>query len=194
MELARTLKYYGFIQFRPCKCDYPYPGSNVLVAAGNKELNLRVRLADGDEMRQGSFKVTRMRCWRITALHSVRRSAKSERGCRSRAKAIKASDSLQDEPGDPESSNLELSFEYLIAKDKLQWITISSEQAILMSMCLHSMVGELLLKKPGTERKTSVPGKSNKWNYIRRDGSSQTLTLSQSNSRSDIASNQSVSK
>lgn len=71
LELARTLKYYGFLQFRPCICDYPYPGSKVLVSAGNKELNLRVKLSDGDDVRQGSFKVTRMRCWRITTLHSV---------------------------------------------------------------------------------------------------------------------------
>ena len=45
--------------------------------------------------------------------------------------------------------SLELSFEYLIDKNKLQWITISSEQAILMSVCLQSMIDELLLKKKG---------------------------------------------
>lgn len=162
LELARTLKYYGFLQFRPCVCDYPYPGSNVLVSAGNKELNLRVRLMDGDDIRQGSFKVTRMRCWRITTLHS-------------------------DDSRNPESSNLELSFEYLMAKDKLQWITISSEQAILMSMCLQSMVDELLLKKSGIKRKISSHGKQNTWNYVKRDGSSQIISLSQSNSSSDLA-------
>lgn len=71
LELARTLKYYGFLQFRPCLCDYPRPESQVLVSAGNRELNLRVRLAEGQDMKEGSFKVTRMRCWRITTLHNV---------------------------------------------------------------------------------------------------------------------------
>ncbi|KAK6618108.1 hypothetical protein RUM44_002551 [Polyplax serrata] len=164
LELARTLKYYGFLQFRPCVCDYPYPGSKVLVSAGNKELNLRVKLTEGDDMRQGSFKVTRMRCWRITTLYS-------------------------DDPKNPESSNLELSFEYLMAKDKLQWITISSEQAILMSICLQSMVDELLLKKSGVRRKTIAPVKSNNWSYIKRDGSSQTIkSVSQFGSGSELSS------
>lgn len=71
LEVARTLKYYGFLQFRPCTCDYPRPGSRVLVGIGNSELNLRVRLGDGQDIREGSFKVTRMRCWRITTLHNV---------------------------------------------------------------------------------------------------------------------------
>jgi sorting nexin-17 len=41
---------------------------------------------------------------------------------------------------------LELSFEYLIAKNELQWITVVSEQAILMSVCLQAMIEELLQK------------------------------------------------
>lgn len=47
---------------------------------------------------------------------------------------------------DPE---MDLSFEYLMSKEKLQWITITSEQAILMSVCLQSIVDELMLKKTG---------------------------------------------
>jgi len=42
--------------------------------------------------------------------------------------------------------SLELSFEYLIARNELQWITIVSEQAILMSVCLQAMIDELLQK------------------------------------------------
>lgn len=52
--------------------------------------------------------------------------------------------------------NLELSFEYLMAKEKLQWISIYSEQAILMSVCLQSMVDELLLKKVGAKIKQVI--------------------------------------
>lgn len=96
---------------------------------------------------------------------------------------------FQDDPKNPESSNLELSFEYLMAKDKLQWITISSEQAILMSICLQSMVDELLLKKSGVRRKTIAPVKSNNWSYIKRDGSSQTIkSVSQFGSGSELSS------
>jgi hypothetical protein len=40
-----------------------------------------------------------------------------------------------------------------MSKDKLQWITIASEQAILMSVSLQAMVDELLLKKTGMKRK-----------------------------------------
>jgi sorting nexin-17 len=54
---------------------------------------------------------------------------------------------------EPSQPQLELSFEYLMSKDKLQWITIASEQAILMSVCLQAMVDELLLKKTGMKRK-----------------------------------------
>lgn len=74
LELARTLKYYGFLQFKPCICDYPKPQSVVLVSIGNQELNLRVKLDNEQDVREGCFKVTRMRCWRITALHNVRKS------------------------------------------------------------------------------------------------------------------------
>lgn len=46
---------------------------------------------------------------------------------------------------------MELSFEYLMSKNSLQWITISSEQTMLMSVCLQSIVDELLNQKEGTE-------------------------------------------
>ncbi|KAK7863145.1 hypothetical protein R5R35_012761 [Gryllus longicercus] len=131
LELARTLKYYGFLQFRPCVCDYPRPGSRVL---------------NGDA---------------------------SASGCSSKT---------QPKP------KLELSFEYLMSKDRLQWITIASEQAILMSVCLQAMVDELLLKKTGTPRKQ--PGdraRKGSWSYMKRDGSSQ--LISHSNSVDSISSN-----
>lgn len=70
LELARTLKYYGYIQFRECVCDYPTPDSKVTVSAGQRELNLRID-APGGEIKERSFKVTRMKCWRITT-HNVR--------------------------------------------------------------------------------------------------------------------------
>ena len=61
-----------------------------------------------------------------------------------------------------------------MAKDHLQWITISSEQAILMSVCLQSMIDELLLKNVGGVKSRETTGKT--WTYITRDGHSRTVT------------------
>lgn len=65
-----------------------------------------------------------------------------------------------------------------MAKDKLQWITITSDQAILMSVCLQSMVDELLLKKNGLKKRKPVTAKGN-WSYMKRDGSSHLISLDQ---------------
>lgn len=61
-----------------------------------------------------------------------------------------------------------------MAKDKLQWVTISSEQVILMSICLQSMIDELLLKNVNINKKKEIPGKS--WVYLTRNGRSQVVT------------------
>ncbi|KAG5194990.1 hypothetical protein JEQ12_012279 [Ovis aries] len=45
--------------------------------------------------------------------------------------------------------HLELAFENLISNDQLQWVTITSPQAIMMSICLQSMVDELMVKQSG---------------------------------------------
>ena len=67
---AQTLKYYGYIQFDPCITDFPEKGCKVIVSAGNKELNFRVQLPN-EQVKEGSFKVTRMRCWRVTSCVSL---------------------------------------------------------------------------------------------------------------------------
>ena len=148
LDVAHTLKYYGYIQFAPCFCDYPQSDSKVLVAIGRNELNLRI-LSD-EEQHEEVFKVSRMRCWRITTLQNgLERCEESD------------------------DYSLELSFEYLIAKNQLQWITITSEQAILMSVCLQSMIDELLLKNAGGSKPQDVSGKS--WVYVMRNGESITM-------------------
>jgi hypothetical protein len=48
---------------------------------------------------------------------------------------------------------LELSFEYLMNNQELQWVTIVSSQAILMSLCLQSIVEELLRMRNGAKIK-----------------------------------------
>jgi len=86
LKIARCLKYYGYTQFAPCYCDYPRHGSRVLLAIGGNELNLRVlspetegekeRSEGGEGEHEIVLKVSRMRCWRITATRdvSIRRS------------------------------------------------------------------------------------------------------------------------
>lgn len=171
MKNVRLLKYYGYIQFQPCVADFPFPGAPVLVSIGNYELNIRLQtgsISSSASSGGGIFKVTRMRCWRITTLHD------------------------NSENGNKSGPDFELSFEYLVAKDKLMWITISSEQAILMSICLQSMVDELLLKKNGIKRK--MPGdvsQKQSWSYLKRDGSSQVLSSSQSSSSDGFSSSMS---
>lgn len=149
LKLARTLKHYGHVQFAPCRCDYPRPDTPARVSIGPHELSLRVD--EGADTREGSFRVTRMRCWRITAVHA------------------------RDSAATGSSPSLELSFEYLMSRDRLQWITVASEQAILMSVCLQSVVDELLLKRQGARRTCRTP-RSQPWVYMKRDGSSQIIS------------------
>uniref|UniRef100_A0A8C3K960 Sorting nexin-17 n=1 Tax=Calidris pygmaea TaxID=425635 RepID=A0A8C3K960_9CHAR len=66
IRLAQTLKYYGYLKFDPCVTDFPEKGCHVVVSAGNNELNFQVRLPN-EQIKEGSFKVTRMRCWRVTS-------------------------------------------------------------------------------------------------------------------------------
>lgn len=61
---------------------------------------------------------------------------------------------------------MELSFEYLMAKNKLQWIAITSEHAMLMSVCLQSIVDELLNQKDGHDLRQDVDSVGSFWKNI----------------------------
>lgn len=137
IKFAQTLKYYGTLQFKQCTVSYPEPETKTIINAGNKELYFRVQLPDGSS-KEGIFKITRMRCWRIT--NSAEKEARRSSG---------PAPLVTDGSRKTDDSQLELSFEYLVAKNKLQWVTIRSKQAILISLCLQSMVDELLLQKKG---------------------------------------------
>ncbi|KAG7242971.1 hypothetical protein INR49_017662 [Caranx melampygus] len=139
IHLGQTLKYYGYIKFDPCITDFPEKGCQVIVSAGNNELNFHVKLPN-EQMKEGSFKVTRMRCWRVTSSVSgtvCKRQVPIANGTTNPCSSTKC------------EVKLELAFEYLMSKDRLQWVTITSQQAIMMSICLQSMVDELMVKKSG---------------------------------------------
>ena len=93
-------------------------------------------------MKHCFWQVTRIRCWRIMTLGG------SPPPTASSAAAAAAVHSVPATAGDAETK-LELSFEYLVAADKLVWITVVSSQAILMSLCLQSMVEELVRIRAG---------------------------------------------
>lgn len=91
---------------------------------------------------------------------------------------------FQDIPSDSLNNRhkWELSFEYLMSKNCLKWITVASEQAMLMSVCLQSMVDELLNQKSGADMNNMQVHRTNyaPLSYIRRDGSSGRISDSSS--------------
>lgn len=166
LEIARNLPSYGCLKFSNAIVDYPKPRTLANILIGNKELKIHSQLDDHHQ--ESRFKVTRMRCWRVTTNYNVRLLSFDVvldfTNWFARAHRLQQNDG-SNEDASPESghsrnsiSNLsqnyrlmELSFEYLMAKNTLQWITISSEQSMLMSLCLQSIVDELLSQKDGNE-------------------------------------------
>ncbi|XP_047507295.1 sorting nexin-17 isoform X1 [Pieris napi] len=163
IELARSLRHYGRIPAGEGLTEAVNIGDmggaliNVRVSLACKELSLTSVTHPSHEQR---YKVTRMRCWRITTLHSLDHSHNG---------------SLLEEP----TKNFELSFEYLISKDNLIWVTLKTENAIFISVCLQSIVDELMRQKNG-EGPISPRCKRASLTYLRRDGSSQLITPSSS--------------
>ncbi|XP_048371637.1 sorting nexin-17 isoform X1 [Sphaerodactylus townsendi] len=142
IRLAQTLKYYGYLKFDPCITDFPEKGCHVIVGAGNSELNFQVKLPN-DQIKEGSFKVTRMRCWRVTS------SVHKPQALTLHVSQVPVNNGTSGPTAGKSEVKLELAFEYLMSKDRLQWVTITSPQAIMLSICLQSMVDELMVKKSG---------------------------------------------
>jgi sorting nexin-17 len=117
--LARTSKYYGYIILQQCSMLYPINDttnqklSQCLLMMGNNEM---MCCLISDKTKETTFKVTRIRCWKVNWTKQDRH----------------------------------ISIEYLLKKDTLQWIVIHTEQAPLISICLQSMVDEILSKKTST--------------------------------------------
>lgn len=69
MEVARKLPSYGCIKFSNAIVDYPNEHERAFIVIGNKELSIRTNL--GSKIQETKFKVTRMRCWRVTTNYDV---------------------------------------------------------------------------------------------------------------------------
>ncbi|XP_053615830.1 sorting nexin-17 [Plodia interpunctella] len=165
VELARSLRHYGRVPAGQASTEAVNVGGSspepcrVQVSLASKELTL-TSVAQGREQR---YKVTRMRCWRITTLHAMDRPQTNGHGLH-----------------DDSNKNYELSFEYLVSKDNLKWITLKTEHATFISVCLQSIVDELMRQKNGSGPATPRAGKRGSVTYLRRDGSSQLITPSSS--------------
>ena len=152
----------------------------VSVLIGGRELVLRTPdPQNGINLKEGRFKVTRMRCWRIMSPEAStvnllqNRSNGEDDNHFGRFPTCSSA-----EPA------LELSFEYLMPNNRdMQWISITSPQAILMSLCLQSMVEELLWMKasdkPGikldiehlmSESSPKLKTNNRQYNHKRQDG------------------------
>lgn len=71
LDIARQLPSYGLAAFRNCTVDYPERGTGAVVTIGNKEICFRT--ADNQpHSPETKFRVTRIRCWKITTIHNVR--------------------------------------------------------------------------------------------------------------------------
>lgn len=70
LQIARKLPSYGCIKFTNATADYPRPNSLVNILIGNKELSIQTTTTDG-KCQETTFKITRMRCWRITTNYNV---------------------------------------------------------------------------------------------------------------------------
>lgn len=126
------------------------------IAIGNREICILANNPTTGRVQETKFKVTRMRCWRVSTIHNDNQSADD---------TSNASNETN------HNYTFELSFEYLMAKDCLKWVTICSDQAMLISVCLQSIVDELLKQKNGADVNVQVHKNHTKLSYIRRDNS-----------------------
>jgi len=185
MEMARQLKDYGYIHFDPCTCDYPMTNTDVDVLIGGRELIIRIPAENptnnvvsgaaslestssgsGFVGKEGKFKVTKMRCWRIMTLAGVVEAEEN------------SSEIIDGETTVIADSNLELSFEYLMPSGELQWVTIVSSQAILISLCLQTMVEELLrLRNEIPIKRAGEKSCTTQFSFKKRDGSEMIIPI-----------------
>ncbi|KAL7040992.1 hypothetical protein ACKWTF_000571 [Chironomus riparius] len=168
MSIVRNLPSYGCLNFPNVICDFPETNTNTTIIVGNQELSIRIQI--GRQVQETKFRVTRMRCWRVTTIHNDKDYDKNLK--------------------DKNRYSFELSFEYLMSKNCLRWIKLVTEQAMLISVCLQSMVDELLNQKNGYDINNIQNSHTSdlQIDYIRRDYGSVSSRMSDSASDGSINS------
>lgn len=179
---AKCVKNYGIIRFEECVCDFPRSNTKCLISIKSNELILRTFLESFNgriTTKDFILRITRIRCWRLTTgldfkqlNHSNLKLANSINSLNStHANTFLNANATND-------LQYELSIEYLISKDDLRWIVIRSEQAVLMSTCLKSVIEELVLKK------NNIPLYDEKSNEINVDLRKNSCNYYKSNDKS----------
>ncbi|XP_060680263.1 sorting nexin-31-like [Hemiscyllium ocellatum] len=131
LETIEEVKFYGYVLFEACTCDYPEPNSPSIVRVGKDEINCCIQLPS-NHIKEVSFKVNRIRCWKISLQITEETELKQK-----------------------------LSFEYQDSQDFRQWITIYTYQAFLLSRCIQEIVKEKLKIHAGYTEMQIENAKSN---------------------------------
>ena len=151
-QLCQSLTSYGYLKFNPCLVIFPKMKTTAVVSAGDYQIQFQYTTDDKKE-KDEIFFVKRMKCWKMSSQYDRNRSSSSDHPL------------------------LELSFEYLFENGSLLWIAIVSEQAIMISMCIKSMVDELMRKRKGEKIKTPTNqvASGSKLSFKARDKSTEYL-------------------
>ena len=62
LQLARSLRFYGYLQFKPCITNYPEEGTRVIISVGDRELHFRLQTPDVSELLISAFCVGFVHC------------------------------------------------------------------------------------------------------------------------------------
>ncbi|RMZ97406.1 sorting nexin-17-like [Brachionus plicatilis] len=126
IKLIASQKFYGFMHFRSCIVNYPEANIKANLKIGKRSIIILYDTKNTEE--EIVLKITRIKCWKVSGMNTY-------------------------ESGNQVATQLELSIEYLSAKNKLTIINIQTDQAILISTSVQTMVDEILLKKDGKKIK-----------------------------------------
>lgn len=176
--------------FEQCVCDFPKPNTSCLISMKSNEFILRTLNGNSKcTFKDFILRITRIRCWRLTTGFDLR--SLNNHGTNPSSKHSSFTNSFLGGGGQENDFKYELSIEYLISKDDLRWIVIKSEQAVLMSTCLKSVIEELVLKKNNLplynekSNEISVNLRKNSCNYYKsNDKSLNSLTYTKSMEKS----------
>eukprot|EP00037_Helgoeca_nana_P032984 m.416220 g.416220 ORF g.416220 m.416220 type:complete len:491 (+) comp29879_c0_seq1:35-1507(+) len=146
VQLCGKIRGYCFYRWKHALIDYPDKDTKVTASIGPYELRVRNEETGEDT----TYSVTRMRCWKISS------------DSPSTIDDVDGGDDMNAD--DAKDSKLTLSFDYLVAKASLKWVTIRSKHAIVISMMLQSVVDELVrknkkqpIRKPGDRPRRPKP-------------------------------------
>ncbi|KRX73699.1 Sorting nexin-17 [Trichinella sp. T6] len=133
LRCCQEQPWYGFVFFEQCLCSYPKLNTVAHVAVGNRRLLIlhEVSQASCGEIKEITFRVTRIRSWRLSILVFVEQEFFTM--------LLLNKSFFQSIHG-----SQDLSFEYLFSNNHLEWITLRSSQSVLISRCLQSVIEEIV--------------------------------------------------